>query len=997
MKKNSLLDKDFLKALDKENQREIFVKIASLTFDENPIEFITGRATGGSINIDGNSSVRRTCSITLVAKELNIHDFYWGLNTKIQLFIGLQNRINPEYDNVIWFNQGIFLITDFSTNQTTSNYTISISGRDKMALLNGDIGGTIQSLTADFGKIEEYDEDGNLTISSIPLKDIVREVVHEYAREPFQNIIIEDLDDIGLELMEYRGEEPMYFLVNTNTNEVSNMFMDITGKSYRYSDNEIDTTNRNFSNDYITLDDERFVYDTRTEFYDNQTYPTHIIDELGNIYTVIKCVYGEAIGYRETDLTYAGELIGNVSNSIVQSCLDPIKKMLGNYEYFYDLEGKFHFRRKRTFIDVSWNNLVKDEENGGIYAESTALTSPVIYSFENANLITSFQNKPQFSSLKNDYSIWGTKKTISGNEYPVHLRYAIDKKPKYYKTIDGHIYSTMKKTTMEIYQEVREEAQLEYNAMITNHKKAPLPQGLSNDWWQMEDWANLYMEMTGFTEMPNEWLDNYITGEGDCLDLMTLFPNGHYYWDKNRTDLHIFDVDITEDGNLNGPLRSAVHNPSCSHTYTSYFLNNAKKNHFVSYIYKPKFPESVQVVIDQNMIIKAANKRHYNCEWREIIYQMAKDYLKHEHDQDFLSAVAENNPDYYPSGYTGYEMYYTDMVSFWRDLYNPEYEYTLVQTEIDKRLYDAEPEKYYFYRQCSDKIAFINNETYYTKISYDEFKKVKSLTLAQYEAEPKKYYYFTYGKSEIPFDSNTVYYIKTYDDYERQKYIAIPVKNQQELQGKDKSQVYYNLSNGKYYWCQNTTTFTEADTSQLNYNTEFGWNKDILNNPTGVNFWFNFLDSTDGSLTAYNVRNIGDRPKSINDTNVKAIYYRDTPTVVFLSSNLDETEKRRQRNLKPGYTFIYIPDYMMPLFTISTQKKDAKTVLEEWLYEYTNCTQSITINALPVYYLEPNTRIFIYDENSGINGEYIINKISYQLTYNSTMNIQATKAIDRIY
>lgn len=831
MKKNPLLDKDFLKALDKENQREIFVKIASLTFDENPIEFITGRATGGSINIDGNSSVRRTCSITLVAKELNIHDFYWGLNTKIQLFIGLQNRINPEYDDVIWFNQGIFLITDFSTNQTTSNYTISISGRDKMALLNGDIGGTIQSLTADFGKIEEYDEDGNLTISSIPLKDIVREVVHEYAREPFQNIIIEDLDDVGLELMEYRGEEPMYFLVNTNTNEVSNMFMDITGKSYRYSDNETDTANRNFSNDYITLDDERFVYDTRTEFYDNQTYPTHIVDELGNIYTVIKCVYGEAIGYRETDLTYAGELIGNVSNSIVQSCLDPIKKMLGNYEYFYDLEGKFHFRRKKTFIDVSWNNLVKDEENGGIYAESTALTSPIIYSFENANLITSFQNKPQFSNLKNDYSIWGTKKTVGGNEYPVHLRYAIDKKPTYYKTYDGKIYTS-----------------------------------------------------------------------------------------KNN-----------------------------------------------------------------------------ECEWREIIYQMAKDYLKHEHDQDFLSAVAENNPDYYPSGYTGYEMYYTDMISFWRDLYNPEYEYTLVQTEIDKRLYDAEPEKYYFYRQCSDKIAFINNETYYTKISYDEFKKVKTLTLAQYEAEPKKYYYFTYGKSEIPFDSNTVYYIKTYDDYERQKYIAIPVKNQQELQGKDKSQVYYNLSNGKYYWCQNTTTFTEADTSQLNYNTEFGWNKDILNNPTGVNFWFNFLDSTDGSLTAYNVRNIGDRPKSINDTNVKAIYYRDTPTVVFLSSNLDETEKRRQRNLKPGYTFIYIPDYMMPLFTISTQKKDAKTVLEEWLYEYTNCTQSITINALPVYYLEPNTRIFIYDENSGINGEYIINKISYQLTYNSTMNIQATKAIDRIY
>jgi hypothetical protein len=93
-----------------------------------------------------------------------------------------------------------------------------------MSLLNGDIGGIVNSLTADFGKIEETDIDGNVTISSIPLKDIIREVVHEYAREPFENIIIEDLDDVGLELMEYRGNNSMYFLLNDKTGEVSNMF-----------------------------------------------------------------------------------------------------------------------------------------------------------------------------------------------------------------------------------------------------------------------------------------------------------------------------------------------------------------------------------------------------------------------------------------------------------------------------------------------------------------------------------------------------------------------------------------------------------------------------------------------------------------------------------------------------------------------------------------------------------------------------------------------------
>lgn len=38
MKNNPLLDKEFLKALDNETQKEIFAKIISLTLEEEPIE-----------------------------------------------------------------------------------------------------------------------------------------------------------------------------------------------------------------------------------------------------------------------------------------------------------------------------------------------------------------------------------------------------------------------------------------------------------------------------------------------------------------------------------------------------------------------------------------------------------------------------------------------------------------------------------------------------------------------------------------------------------------------------------------------------------------------------------------------------------------------------------------------------------------------------------------------------------------------------------------------
>ncbi len=101
---NPLYDEDFLQKLESQTHREIFVRITALTMDELPIETIEGRATGGSINVDGSSALRRTCNLTLVAKKLNINDFYWGLKTKIKLEVGLTNDINSNYPDIIWFN-----------------------------------------------------------------------------------------------------------------------------------------------------------------------------------------------------------------------------------------------------------------------------------------------------------------------------------------------------------------------------------------------------------------------------------------------------------------------------------------------------------------------------------------------------------------------------------------------------------------------------------------------------------------------------------------------------------------------------------------------------------------------------------------------------------------------------------------------------------------------------------------------------------------------------
>ena len=142
--KTYLLDKNFLKQLDAENQREVYAKIVSLNIHEEPIESIEGRVTGGSISIDGSSSVRRSCNLTLVSQQVNINDIYWGFSNKFKLYIGVLNTINKKYDDIIWFPQGTFVINSFNSSYTTTDYNINISGQDKMCLLNGTIGKIFQ-------------------------------------------------------------------------------------------------------------------------------------------------------------------------------------------------------------------------------------------------------------------------------------------------------------------------------------------------------------------------------------------------------------------------------------------------------------------------------------------------------------------------------------------------------------------------------------------------------------------------------------------------------------------------------------------------------------------------------------------------------------------------------------------------------------------------------------------------------------------------------------
>lgn len=738
---NPLIDSNFLKLLDEYKEREIYARIIALSFDENPLEQIEGRVTAGSINIDGASAVRRTCTLSLVAQDLDINEFYWGLKNKFKLEIGMRNTIKHIICNantgeiwgdkypqdIIWFPQGIYAITAFNSTYNTTSYTINISGKDKMCFLNGDLGGSLTA-SIDFGIEEYYDKATNITTyTPVPIAQIIREAVHTYALESYDNIIINDLDEAAIELLEYRGDVPMYLLYNKGSNIFTNFTLD--GNVECESDGKVYKLD-NAKND----PDHQLKYNSRIDLpaIDNDativTFPAEKQDKKTE-YTIAQIHYGDTVGYRVTDLTYAGELISNIGESIT-SILDKIKKMLGEYEYFYDIDGKFIFQRKKNYIQRPWNNIVKNGYEA--YVENAMHSSSIAYSFDNNKLITSFSNSPNLSNLKNDYSIWGQRTGISGIKIPVHYRYAIDIKPKKYTSIK-----------------------------IT------------------EDESLALIDVYGYPYTPSS-------------------------------------EDLTPDE-----------------------------------ILKEK-----QQKYAQNNVLYSDSE----YDWREIIYRMAADHQRYQIMDNFLSKVIEANASngLYDTGITGYEQYYIDIFSCWRDLYNPE----------------------------------------------DE--------------------------------------------------------------------------SGEY----NT-----ADHPDRPY-----WIKTLLTAPDQLNFWFDFLDA-ESELGQFSVKAIGDRVKAINDTSITAIYFREVPNLIFTNST-----DYNKSNLKyqSGYTPVFITSGLENMFSISAQGKSAQDAIDELIYNHSYCIESITIQSIPVYYLQPNVRIFVQDNVSKISGEYIINKLTIPLAYDGVMSITATKAPERI-
>lgn len=410
---NYMYDKDFLMALSQNRIRKTYIRLSSFNSDGIFQESLEGEIQSGSVNIDGASSVRRTCSLSFQTTDETLNDYHWIFKTKIQIQIGLENTINTSYPSIIWFSIGNYILTSFSASKSTTGYNISISAKDKMCMLNGELGGTLPAQT-DFGKQYIINTKDETEIIENTIDEIINEAVLTYGNERQENIILEDLEMSGLFQLEYRGENPIY---------------------------GISSDGENILNIYPSFPDREAPSDFVYWIPGESTSGCSRIGPYGSspdlyYYYVAKFEQGDVIGYKGTDLTYNGDLIEN-AGSTVTTVLDKIKTMLDSrYEYFYDLEGRFIFRKKYSQNDYS--DLIQNPNSSNEYALDRVMAEERTYQLEDENMFTAISITPNIGNIKNDFIVRGTNKD-SGSEIPIAARIAVDTKPTKYKSIDVDI------------------------------------------------------------------------------------------------------------------------------------------------------------------------------------------------------------------------------------------------------------------------------------------------------------------------------------------------------------------------------------------------------------------------------------------------------------------------------------------------------------------------------------------------------------------------------
>lgn len=373
---------------------------------------------------------------------------------------------------------------------------------------------------------------------------------------------------------------------------------------------------------------------------------------------------GEDVGYTLTDFIYPGSLTASAGETIT-SVLDKIKNTLGNYEYFYDINGNFIFQQVRNYLNKSYSTYLLQENSSPNYNYNNT-NGKYIYNFNDGEIIQSYSNSINYQDIKNDFVVWGEKKSADGKKYPIRYHLAIDTKPAvfhwyyipiekkiiqdylsvsdfpiqgekgifYYALKENEFYEWVsagddkessffgyKKTNIKIQQceKITDKPNQEYPSFLSNDYRTELYlNGVTNETFGL--YSNDY-----YTELKNEW-----------PKLFNFYQGAIYAFVKKNPDNIDYYLDLLSTSNLTSKFGVSLIGKR-----TKIITNNN-----INCIFEPVCPNYVFNISTKDinkMINKNQNKEDQEKEKKELTLKINKvnDYFEQWNTKNLLSQFSK--------------------------------------------------------------------------------------------------------------------------------------------------------------------------------------------------------------------------------------------------------------------------------------------------------------------------------------------------------------------
>lgn len=1005
--------REFLQTVDNFFAQKQYIRITLLDWEERPLKEIQGELSTGTITKDGSSTVRRTCQFT-ASVDATVYDIddieaEFSINKKVFIELGLKNYSNQykEYP-ILWFPQGIYFIQQFSMSASASSaVSLSLSLGDKMLGLNGFVGGVFSSTTV-LDEVDTQTPSGEYVSNKVRIYDIIKEIVHHFGGEPLDNIVIEDVPLRTKMVMQWRGSKPLYLLVNNTDSGAITYTPTLTDLSS-----------------------------------DMETSPAG---------TILRFIAGQDVGYEYVDFVYNKELVASTGDTVC-TILDTIVEYLGNYEYFYDEMGIFHFREIKNYLNTTFaTTAIEDMTEHNYLVDITAKESA--YTFADDRNLISISVNPQYENIKNDYIVEGKRQmTNSDTSYPVMYHLAIDNKP-----IVGNQYNNLllyKEAGTELLKAAFPVSYTELPSVGDFNLIYKLGQSMTNT----EEYQNYYDQV--FVELPKKEKELYgvykkdedgnvvidkETGESiklspgkiDDLEKQEKIVADTIARIKEYSELVSGDS-ITDyrDGvqkyidNMNNKLATKVTQLDDNKSeledivYIYDFLTVACDYNEVTNLYNGKvnatYINSVYEVID-----KALNLTQQKYEMLKKLLQQEDrpDSKQHLNEQIQETLAEERKHSTNRAKFENLCKEREDLLKYQKEYYDNKKGALEIATIIqDGGQFETDQNLLLSLRDqvktLKAEIAAINKLEDPSNVFYywtgDSYKRVNNV--AYYISGGAENGTAVVNRPYVPKDWRTELYLQGLlasnigQNYDKTQAEVTYQTYQEKIaqKGKDYSvskdwieKIIFNQqqtkTNVNFYWEELDAFWPQIyDLYEQHFYGTDGKVDKIIDLTTG-NYFLDFIDPETSGLGAFSIKNIGRRTDAVIKDDVNCLFEPNILELVWIY--VDDDPQNRQQ-VKTECELNHIPyvqvtnEFYQGLSTGGNNNAAFDQIKFE-LWSHTSYQKTLSITAIPSFHLEPNTRVTINDKTTNTYGDFMVTSISLPLGPSSVMGITCNECVKKM-